>query len=425
VSKTTVMVAVEDLCVTGELVARPRAGLFFRRSTGKPPCTESQAEASNYIHKPGSAWHVPALYATPSFLRARALFRKHLDWSALHAWVPEAGMPRLRRLLAESFPPPGAPPPDPECVLLTGGVQEAILLALVTLRSVTSARVVYVESPGWQGASRLAVSLGFEVRALPRRVDGYAWAGIADACLADPPAAFVASPHAHNPLGTCLSASDRFELAALARHTGAYVIEDDCLRHTVVAAKEHPIAALPSLAALLPEQTFYIDGFRKILGPEYRLASLVVPPLLRERTTELKGTFRLCASGILQELLVVLCESDAFERHKRELGAEVERATRIFERQVKAHADVVDLAPGCGVIWPYRRVRLRDPAKATVSFAALHAGGIFVSEDDAFFSDAPLREPVHEQGRWMRFNVTRSLSGEVGAALALLRRMGG
>jgi len=116
------------------------------------------------------------------------------------------------------------------------------------------------------------------------------------------------------------------------------------------------------------------------------------------------------------------CESDAFARHKRELGTEVERATKIFEKQVKAYADVVELAPDCEVNSPYRRVQLRDPTKAAACFAALHEGATFASEDDAFFPAAHPRDSLREEGRWMRFNVTRSLSGDVNAALAIVRR---
>lgn len=436
VSKTTVMTAVEDLCITGEMASRPRAGLFFRKALTKHSISETEADVSNHRYKPGSAWHRPELYATPSLTRAEATFRRRFDMATLHTWVPDAGQQRVRAILAEKLPPPGAPPIDVERLVLTGGVQESILLALVTIRSVSTSRIIYVEAPGWQGTTRLAEALGFEVCSIPRTERGYVWGNILDRCLKAPPAAFVVSPFAQNPLGTCLSASDRFELASLARQVGAYVVEDDCLRHTVastsISAEPEMVlgssssvgiaprgtTTLPSLCALLPEHTFYIDGFRKVLGPEFRIATLIAPSRLCERMNDLKMTFRLCAGGFLQDLLGILCEADAFERHRFELGVEVERANLIFANQMKEFEDVAFLAPRGEVIWPYRRVYLVDPAKADVCFAAAREGGAFIAEDDAFYS----KDAARSGERWMRFNVTRALSGEAAATLELMRQ---
>jgi len=159
-------------------------------------------------------------------------------------------------------------------VVITGGAQHAILVALAALAR--PGDLVYVEALTYPGIKTAARSLGLRLR--PVAIDGHGLipAALAEQCDAEPGRLLFCQPSLHNPTSAVMPEARRREIAALARQRDLTLIED--------AAYEFLLAdPPPPLAALAPERTCHLVSGAKALAKGLRIGYLVAPEALVPR----------------------------------------------------------------------------------------------------------------------------------------------
>lgn len=250
-------------------------------------------------------------------------------------YLPTAGVPRLRELLAEKLRVRnGIPVADPDEVFVTGGGIHAIYLTCQAL--LEPGDEVIVPDPLWPpGVSNILAAQGVPVPC-PLRED-LEWRFDADELARSvtprTKAIYVNSPG--NPTGGVLNLDDLAAIAGLAERHNLWLLSDEAYEDVVFDGTRHQsIASLPGLyARTLPIYTFSKSWAMTGL----RLGYVAVrDPLLRERVRKLLFLTSTNVSSVVQYGGIGALEGpqDSIEQFRAELQARrdlfygaVERAT--------------------------------------------------------------------------------------------------
>ena len=193
----------------------------------------------------------------------RSLGSIHLGYS------DPRGLPQLRETIGEYLGAARAVRCEPEQIVVTGGTQAAIDLAIRVL--LDRGDEVWVEDPGYPVTYQALATAGIKVRPIPVDAQGIdVGAGVRAAPNAR--AAFVTPSHQF-PLGVALAMPRRLELLAWAREAGAWIVEDDYASEFRYAGR--PLASLQGLDDA--DRTIYIGTLNKALFPGLRLGYMVLP----------------------------------------------------------------------------------------------------------------------------------------------------
>ncbi len=153
-------------------------------------------------------------------------------------------------------------------VLVCPGAQGAMLAVAGLLAA--PGETIAAEALTFPGFRSLAAHLRIRLVPVAMDRDGIDPDAFDAVCRQEAPKALYCTPTLHNPTTATLPLARREALAAVARHHGVPIIEDDAYG-TLLAAPP------PPLAALAPELTYYIGGLAKSLSPALRIAYLAVP----------------------------------------------------------------------------------------------------------------------------------------------------
>jgi GntR family transcriptional regulator/MocR family aminotransferase len=145
------------------------------------------------------------------------------------------------------------------------------------------------------------------------------------------------TPSHQFPLGVLMSPRRRQALLALARRTGAVVIEDDY--DDEFRFDGRPLEALQTLDA--SGQVVYVGTFAKSLFPELRLGYLMTPDWLRDALRAVKQLGGL-SPLIAQQTLAAFIAEGHLTRHVR-------RMRRLYSERRAALLEVVGRASGHGL----------------------------------------------------------------------------
>jgi GntR family transcriptional regulator/MocR family aminotransferase len=237
-------------------------------------------------HSIGKAFrgYEPAIDLFPVELWARIAARVYRKAPrSLYGQGDAAGYPPLRRAIAEYVGQSRGVRCSAEQIIVTLGAQQALdLLARVFL---DPGDEVWMEDPGYPGASRAFQNAGASMIPIPVDGDGI---DVARAIRSSPAARVVyVTPANQFPLGAVMSAERRVELLSWAARAGAWIIEDEYDAEYRYSGK--PIASLHSLDR--SGSVIYVGTFTKMLFNALRIGFMVVP----ERLVE---TFRIARSFI-------------------------------------------------------------------------------------------------------------------------------
>jgi len=229
-----------------------------------------------------------------------------------------AGFAPLRELLCVYLRASRGVNCTPEQVIITSGSQQG--LYLLTALLLAPGDKVWVESPGYQGASAPLFAAGAEVCTVP--VDGEGM-DVAFGAARYPDARMVLSTPSHQlPLGVTMTLQRRLELLRWAAANKAWIIEDDYdseYRYT-----GPPLASLQSLDSA--DCTVYVGTLSKVLFPGLRLGYIVAPPALVEAVVRAKSVVDRHNAIVPQMVLADFMAGGHFSRHiKRTREAYAER----------------------------------------------------------------------------------------------------
>ncbi|WP_370663992.1 MocR-like pyridoxine biosynthesis transcription factor PdxR [Massilia rubra] len=220
-----------------------------------------------------------------------------------------AGYAPLRELLCVYLRASRGVTCTPEQVVITSGSQQGLFLLSQLL--LAPGDEVWVESPGYQGASAPLFAAGANVRTVPVTADGmdvaYGIAHYPDARMV------LATPSHQLPLGVTMSLQRRLELLRWAAAKRAWIIEDDYdseYRYT-----GPPLASLQSLDRA--GCVLYVGTLSKVLFPGLRLGYIVAPPALVEPVVRAKAVMDRHTAIVPQMVLADFIADGHFGRHIR------------------------------------------------------------------------------------------------------------
>jgi len=221
-------------------------------------------------------------------------------------------------------------PARPEQIMTTVGATHALDIVSRTL--LKAGDPVMVEEPGWSVEFARLVALGMRVLPVPRGPDGPDLAVMARYCEAHAPKLFVSVSVLHNPTGYSLSPGSAHQILQLAQQHDFHIVEDDTYSHI---APDHA-TRLTALDGL--RRTIYVNGFAKILAPNWRVGYLAAPPDLVERMLDTKLLSTLTTPSILEKALALCIDQGQLRRH----------AERMRLRLAQARSRSVQLALDAG-----------------------------------------------------------------------------
>lgn len=294
VSRTTSLLALEQLLAEGYLTARRGSGTFVAHELPDDlPCGRQARGASGTRHPPLSrrgAALVPAArggrrlpgpprpfrVGTPAVDRFPLATWARLASRRLRSATPAdldygdpAGLPALRQAIAEHVQSARGTACGADQIVVVAGAQQGLDLVCRVL--LDAGDRVGMEDPGYPGARSAFVAAGaqitpvpigpqgLEIRRRPRR-------------QGEPRMVYVTPSHQY-PLGVPMSLGRRLALLQWAHEARAWVVEDDYDSEFRYGARP-----LPCLHGLDSDgRVLYIGSFSKTLFPALRLGFLIVP----------------------------------------------------------------------------------------------------------------------------------------------------
>ena len=204
----------------------------------------------------------------------------------------EGGSPRHRAAAAAWLSRSGIEP-RPQCVLICCGAQHALAVALMAVTR--PGDVLLVERLTYPMLKSLASSLRLKLRGMEMDEQGIRPRALEQACRAGGARALCCVPTLQNPTAAIMSEQRRHDIAAIARRYGVTVVEDDV--YGLLAG-----AGPRALAALAPEETFFVTSLSKTVAPGLRLGILLVPPKLLEPAAAALRVTALRTPGLTAEI---------------------------------------------------------------------------------------------------------------------------
>jgi DNA-binding transcriptional MocR family regulator len=288
---------------------------------------------------------------------------RHLDYGPATGAQPyrEMGADWLRRCGVEV---------SPTEIVVTAGAHAALIACLAaTLRP---GDPLLAESLTYPTLLPIARLLGLQLHALEMDAQGMIPASLEQALESCEARVLYVVPTLHNPTTITLSAERRQAIAAIARHRGLTIIEDDIFR---LLAVDPPPATIHSLA---PERTYYITSLSKTVAPGLRVGFVATPP----GAAEVLGVQQMIAgsrvTGLTAEVARLWMAGGAAERILTDIRNELAMRRLIALKAFSTCAP--RCTPGALFLW----LPLPEQWRAGEFARAAEARGIRVTPGSAF-----------------------------------------
>jgi GntR family transcriptional regulator/MocR family aminotransferase len=407
VARQTVVLAYERLAAEGYVRARTGSGTYVApdlpdaapHPTAVPgraaselsargtrlaaiPTHATNGTAPNADPPVGSllAGGVPAheMFPAQAWLRCTARVLRRMT-PELAGYPPPQGLPELRQQIAAHLAATRGLLADPDCIVVTGGTQQALRLAADLL--LDPGDNVWVEDPGYIAGRGALLAAGAVPVAVPSDSDGL---DVAAGVSLSPNArlALVAPSHS-TPLGGALPIGRRLALLDWAARANAWVLEDDC--DSEFRWEGRP---LPPLATLdRTGRVIYCGTFSKTLAPAIRLGFAVVPaPLVpafvRARTLMDRGS-----SSLAQAVLTEFMRQGLLAPHIRRTRTEYAARRQALLTALQRHAPAVTPIAAPGGL--HMVARLPDGCDEAAAVRACRARDLSVAPLRAYFAGPP------------------------------------
>jgi len=338
VSRTTVLLAFEQLKAEGYIVPRQGSGIYIAKvlpdsrpdrqvvravAAVKHPLLSARGRSLAQARAPDRRGSIPPrpfrlgtpavdlfpvrLWSQIARQCVRSLSPNGLDYSSL------PGLPRLREAIAEQIRSRGTCC-DPQQVLVVAGAQRGIDLVFHLLLDVGDP--VWIEDPGYPGAHAALHSAGARAVCMPVDQEGM----IIDQQRTDPIEARLAyvTPSHQFPTGVPMSLPRRQSLLAWATNSLSWILEDD-----YDCNFRYDAQPLPCLHALDPDgRVIYVGTFSKTLFPALRLGFLIVPSDLVDGFIRARMASDVHPPMLEQMILSEFMTRGHYQRHIRRMQAE-------------------------------------------------------------------------------------------------------
>lgn len=311
VSRGVVVEAYAQLAAEGFLVARPGATTRVAEIAAlerpapavvervPPPVRfDLRVEAADLSAFPRRAWSAAM----------REVIRDVPDVAL--GYGDRCGAPALRGVLASYLGRARGVAAEPEHVVVTTGITQAIAVLGRALRR-SGVRAIAVEDPGFPVHRMVLAREGLTLVPVPVDEDGL----VVEALDGLPEVgAVLVTPSHQMPLGMALSPERRAALVAWAVARDGWILEDDY--DGEYRFDRDPVGALQGLA---PPHVVYLGSASKTLAPALRLGWMVVPPDLYEAVGDAKALADSGSPQLDQLALARFVERGELDRHLRRM----------------------------------------------------------------------------------------------------------
>jgi GntR family transcriptional regulator/MocR family aminotransferase len=336
VSRTTSLLALDQLRAEGYLTARRGSGTFVadelpddlpRASALHPAARPSHPPLSRRGEElaavplaarrlPGAPRPfrigVPALDLFPVRLwtqlvnrRLRSIKASQLDYG------PPAGLAELREAIADHVRTARGTRCGAEQVLVVAGSKPG--LDLISRLLLDPGDVAWLEEPCFPGARSALLASG--ARIVPVPVDAEGLDVAAGERLAGNARLACVTPSHQFPLGVAMSLPRRLALLRWARAASAWIVEDD-----YDSEFRHGARPVPCLHGLdVDGRVIYVGSFSKTLFPALRLGFLIVPADLQPALLQARRAIDHHPPALDQAVLADFLAAGHFERHLRRM----------------------------------------------------------------------------------------------------------
>ena len=427
VAKNTVIGALDELCGEGVLEARERQGFFVKSARRRDRVRETRlsdlavdrvahgmatilVESGDGFVPIGSGTAAESLLATPEWTAMLKASPPRDPRTSLR-YADPMGEPRLREVIAGRH---DRPDESPGRVIVTHGAVEGLNFTFASAAADTRSRRIAIESPGYFMLAPIVQGLGLIPVPIPRTLAGIDVERVRAEARRAPLAALMVNPNHHNPIGSTLSLSQRFELCRLADEHRFWIVEDDVYKG-LWTEQEEP----PSIHSLLPRRTFHVSSFSKTLGPALRVGFILAPDALLEDLRRRKFLAGLSGDAYTQNLVAEFVDRRGYQRHLEELREELGRRARIARHQGEPFSAVGRFASPYtgGLFW---RFELGPGLDAMALYKAAKVENVLISPGFFFRSETEESGPADA---WMRVNVSRCEGTVLTQVLHLLRSL--
>jgi GntR family transcriptional regulator/MocR family aminotransferase len=364
VSRTTTLLALEQLIAEGYLVSRRGSGTYVadelpddvvQTRPSRPPSEPQHPPVSRrsiaIAAIPPPAWRragpgnrpfrlgVPALDLFPIRLWAQLVTRRlrsvtlsQLDYGDM------AGLPALREAIAAHVSSARGTRCRADQVIVVAGAQRG--LELISDVLLDYGDEAWMEEPGYQGARGALVTAGARIVPMPVDQDGLDVDALAQ--QAGNPRLVYVTPSHQFPLGVRMSLPRRLALLRWASTARTWIIEDDYDSEFRYGAG--PVTCLHGLD---PDgRVIYVGSFSKTLFPSLRLGFLIVPSDLRDNMIAARRAGDIHPPAIDQAALADLIAEGHFDRHLRRMrSAYRERLEALMEAAEHFCSGVLRMRP--------------------------------------------------------------------------------
>jgi GntR family transcriptional regulator/MocR family aminotransferase len=377
VSRGLVVAAYEQLIAEGRLVSRRGSGTTVAPRSGSSsaasPVRVTEPAAVVAPLRPG----VPDLSAFPRTAWRRSYERGLAAATDAQLDYPDpAGLPGLRRELADYLCRVRAAQVSADDIVVTAGAAQALALIAAALRSRGHTHVA-IEDPASAAIRDHLTILGLRMTPVP--VDD---GGLVVDALARTRARIVLVTPAHQfPTGVVLAPRRRGQLVDWARRVGGLILEDDY--DAEFRYDREPVGCVQGLA---PDAVALIGSASKALAPGIRRGWLTVPPQWIDEVVRAKYAADLGEPVLEQLAFADFLACGGYDRHLRQ-ARRAQRTRRDATVAALARflpeASVSGVAAGlhlvarlpAGVDDVAVAARARSVGLAPLALSALYAGG--------------------------------------------------
>ncbi len=336
VSRTTTLLAVQQLQAEGYLTGRRGSGTFVAQELPDDLVHRQATRPAQSLKHPNLSRRGAALVAAPQGAHRLAgpprafrigtpgvdLFPVALWWRLagrrLRSITPTqldygepAGFRALRAAIADHVQTARGTRCAADQILIVAGAQQG--LELISRVLLDPGDRVWMEEPGYPGAR--SALLGAGARILPVPVDAEGLDVEMGARRAGDARLVYVTPSHQYPLGVPMSLPRRFALLQWASRARAWVIEDDYDSEFRYGAR--PVPCLHGLD--VDGRVIYVGSFSKTLFPSLRLGFLIVPPDLQDGLVAARAVADQHPPVLDQAVLADFIVEGHFARHLRRM----------------------------------------------------------------------------------------------------------
>ncbi len=230
------------------------------------------------------------------------------DGGSALAYEDPEGYPPLREGIARRLRGMGITAP-PERILITGGCQQALDLAVQAL--LNPGDVLLTSNPTYAGMLDITRARGVIPVGVPLDKDGMQTALLEHMIVEHRPRLLYIAPTYHNPTGTVMPLGRRRQLLDIAARHRLPVLEDGVYEDVTYAGTPPP----PLCALDREDLVMYASSFSKVLLPGIRVGYLVVGERLYRRIARVKGAADICTPALNQRAIHLALVSGQIDEH--------------------------------------------------------------------------------------------------------------